>query len=151
MSRFADIRRVLALTQVEMAEILGCTQSNVSFLDRGQTITPDVAKKLVDAAALLGVKLTLDHVYGDGVLPLPRVVGQASRLQPHDWPRITAELRRRGWSVLQLAAHLGVGVAEVAKLFDGDEDDPRHALGAALLDLHRSGSRPAARTAAKVA
>jgi transcriptional regulator with XRE-family HTH domain len=66
MSRFLEIRNLLGMTQIEMAEVLGCVQSNVSFLDRGQTITPEVASRLVDAARALGLGLTFDHIYATG-------------------------------------------------------------------------------------
>ncbi len=73
MSRFLDIRRVLGLTQAEMGEILDCTQSNITFLDRGQTITPNVARKLIEGAAVLGVKLSFEQIYGAERLPAPRI------------------------------------------------------------------------------
>lgn len=140
MSRFADIRRLLGLTQAEMAEALDCSQSNVSFLDRGQTVTPETAKKLIEVAGVVGVQLSYAQIYGDAVLPAPRV-GQAQHVST-DWPRVARELRARGWTPLLVAARIGCGIAAVARLFDGEVDDPAHSLGAALLKLHARGELP---------
>lgn len=147
MSRFLEIRRVLGLTQTEMADVLGCGQANVSFLDRGQTITPDSARKILDAAAALGVRLTWEHIFGAAVLPPPRVTG-ARRLPAQDWRRIGAELRERGWSAVHLAARYGVGVSQVSDLFRGEIPDPPYALGVALINLHGSGEKASAARAA---
>jgi putative transcriptional regulator len=71
MGTFKDIRERLGLTQGEMAEALGCSQGNVSLLDRGQTVLPDMAKKLIAFAATKGVVLTYEDVYGPVRLPRP--------------------------------------------------------------------------------
>lgn len=144
MARFLDIRRILGLTQTEMAAALNCSQSNVSFLDRGQTITPDLARQLIDAAAALGVSLTFEHVYGTAQLPPPRRPLNSRFLTPHDWPRIGAELASRGWSLTALSGRFGVRVTTLAALFHGELDDPAHALGEALLELHASNAAPVA-------
>jgi transcriptional regulator with XRE-family HTH domain len=72
MSTFKEIRERLGATQHEMAEALGCTQGNVSLLDRGQTVLPATARKLIDFAASRGLGLTMDHVYGVTPLPAPK-------------------------------------------------------------------------------
>jgi transcriptional regulator with XRE-family HTH domain len=74
MSTFKEIRERLGATQHEMAEALGCTQGNVSLLDRGQTVLPATARKLIDFAASRGLGLTMDQVYG--ATPLPAVKRQ---------------------------------------------------------------------------
>jgi putative transcriptional regulator len=61
---FKAIRDLLGVTQAKLAEGLGCTQTNVSLLDRGQLVMPETAVRLVDFAAERGVTLTLDQVYG---------------------------------------------------------------------------------------
>jgi transcriptional regulator with XRE-family HTH domain len=74
MSTFKAIRERLGVTQHEMADAIGCTQGNVSLLDRGQTVLPATALRVIDFAAGRGLALTMDHVYG--VVPLP-VVSEA--------------------------------------------------------------------------
>lgn len=69
MSHFKAIRERLGVTQDELAAVLGCSQGNVSLMDRGQTVMPDTAKKLLEFAALRGLVIQMDHVYG--LLPLP--------------------------------------------------------------------------------
>ena len=78
MSTFKAIRHCLGVTQADLARALGMSQGNISFLERGQTITPDTAKKLIAYAASLGVGLSYDQVYGAADLPAPRVVEAAA-------------------------------------------------------------------------
>lgn len=63
MSTFKAIRDRLGVTQQEMADALGCTQGNVSLLDKGQTVQPAVAAKLIAFAASKGHELSFDDVY----------------------------------------------------------------------------------------
>lgn len=72
MSTFKAIRHCLGVTQAEMSRALGMSQGNISFLDGGQTVTPETAAKLIAFAATLDVKLTYDQVYGAAELPAPR-------------------------------------------------------------------------------
>jgi putative transcriptional regulator len=65
------IRLRLGVSQVQLADGIGCSQSNISNYERGQTITPDVARKLIEFARPRGLPLTYDHVYG--AVPLPAV------------------------------------------------------------------------------
>lgn len=141
MSRFLEIRNLLALTQVEMAAAIGCSMANVSFLDRGQTITPTIGRRLVSAAAELGVELTFDHLYNGA--PLPPRADRGTQLQCVHWRGLLADLHDRGWSPLQVSAHLGVRLVTLLELASGELTDPTHAVGAALSDLHASGDRPA--------
>lgn len=73
MSTFKAIRQCLGVTQAEISRGLGMSQGNISFLERGQTVTPETAKKLIEFAATLGVKLSYDQVYGAADLPAPRI------------------------------------------------------------------------------
>jgi putative transcriptional regulator len=136
MSRFSDIRALLGMTQQEMAEVLGCVPSNVSFLDRGQTITPAVANKLVHAAAALGVALTFNEIYGTG--PLPAGPKRKRVTSTQDWRAVLQELCASGMSPLEIAVQLGVRLAVIRALQQGEMQDPPHAVGAALLALHAS-------------
>jgi putative transcriptional regulator len=70
MNTFLAIRQRLELTQAALAELLGCTQGNVSFYEKGQTVPPPVAGKLIEVAKARGHDyLTFDHVYGAAALP----------------------------------------------------------------------------------
>lgn len=64
MSHIITIRKQLGLTQSALADALGCTQGNIGHYERGQTIPPDVAKKLIAHAAALGHTITFDDIYG---------------------------------------------------------------------------------------
>lgn len=69
MSTIKAIRERLNLTQAALAAGIGCTQGNVGHYERGQTLPPDAAKRLIAHAASLGLRLTMDQVYG--LQPLP--------------------------------------------------------------------------------
>jgi len=75
MHRFRAIRQWLNVSQTDCAKALGCGQSNISYYDRGQQIPPNVARKLIEYAASLGVTLTYDLIYGDAPLPVRRITG----------------------------------------------------------------------------
>lgn len=53
------------------------TQGNVSNYERGQTVPPDVAGRLVAYAKTKGVELSLDHIYGAKPIPQPICAAQA--------------------------------------------------------------------------
>jgi len=65
------IRSRLGVTQQVMAGALGCAQSNIGHYERGQTLPPDMARKLIDFAAARGLVIGFDHVYGDAPLTEP--------------------------------------------------------------------------------
>ena len=71
MSQIRLIRKRLDLSQAALAEVMGCTQSNVSFYEKGQTVPPDAAKLLIEHANGKGLALTFDHIYGAAELPEP--------------------------------------------------------------------------------
>lgn len=58
-----QIRSKLGLSQAALARGIGVTQGNVSHYEKGQTIPPDVAARLIDFAGACGVALTFDDVY----------------------------------------------------------------------------------------
>ena len=147
MSRFLEIRSLLGMTQLEMAEVLGCVQSNVSFLDRGQTITPEIAAKLIAASRAMGVQLTFDHIYGGDALPTALHRAELNDPQPHDWGALLEDLATHGWSLILIAVRIGVRLATVRALALREMADAPHAVGCALLELHASGERPPAKTA----
>lgn len=68
------IRLALGVTQRQIGKAMGMKQGNVAFIERGQTLMPDRAAKLIAYAARLGVTLSYDQIYGDAPLPAPRAV-----------------------------------------------------------------------------
>jgi putative transcriptional regulator len=64
MSAIKTIRQRLEVTQAELASALGVSQGNVSFYERGQTIPPAVAGRLISFASSKGVELSFDSIYG---------------------------------------------------------------------------------------
>lgn len=64
MNRIKAIRERLGLTQTELAVALGKTQGNVGFYERGQTVPPEVAKRLICYASERGVVIGYTDVYG---------------------------------------------------------------------------------------
>ncbi|WP_445287680.1 helix-turn-helix domain-containing protein [Variovorax atrisoli] len=70
MSIIKTIRSRLAMTQQELADEVGCTQGNIANYERGQTIPPEMAAKVIAASARRGLRLTYDHIYGGATLPV---------------------------------------------------------------------------------
>lgn len=69
MNPIKAIREWLGVTQAELAVGIGCSQSNVSAYEKGQTVPPSSAKALIAFAATRGRAITFDHVYGNAELP----------------------------------------------------------------------------------
>ncbi|CAM4401122.1 Transcriptional regulator, contains XRE-family HTH domain [Comamonas aquatilis] len=69
MHNLKSIRERLGLTQQALADGLGCTQGNIGHYEKGQTVTPEVARRLISFAANLGLELTFDHIYSNKPLP----------------------------------------------------------------------------------
>ena len=64
MSTVKSIREKLGVTQTALAVGMGCTQGNVGHYERGQTVPPDAAKRLIIYAKTLGHVITFDDIYG---------------------------------------------------------------------------------------
>lgn len=65
MSTIKAIRQRLGLTQSELAAGIGCTQGNIGhYENKGQTVPPDVAKRLIAFAASKGERIAYEDVYG---------------------------------------------------------------------------------------
>lgn len=64
MSNIKVIRDRLGLTQAALAEGIGCTQGNVGHYEKGQTVPPDAAKRLIAFAAKLGCTVSYEDIYG---------------------------------------------------------------------------------------
>lgn len=63
MSTIQNIRKTLGVTQSALASGIAVTQGNISHYERGQTIPPDVALRLINFAKQVGVSLTFDDIY----------------------------------------------------------------------------------------
>ena len=67
-TKFKTIRERLGMTQAAIASALGMTQGNVSLYEvRGQTVTPEVAAKLIELCRSHGIEIGFDHLYDDAV------------------------------------------------------------------------------------
>ena len=58
------IRTQLGLTQAELAKVLGMSQGNVAFYERGQAVPPKVARRLIRFARCRGHGIGYEDVYG---------------------------------------------------------------------------------------
>ncbi|SCK09077.1 Predicted transcriptional regulators [Variovorax sp. HW608] len=65
MSMIRAIRDRLGDTQTQLAQGMGCSQSNVSLYEKGQTVPPSAAKALIAYATTKGVKVTFEDIYGE--------------------------------------------------------------------------------------
>lgn len=70
MENLKAIRARLSLTQKQLGDVIGCTQGNVGFIERGTApLMPERAVRLIDFAAANGLALTLDQIYDRAPLP----------------------------------------------------------------------------------
>jgi len=69
MHNLKRIRERLRVTQQVLADGIGCTQGNIGHYERGQTVPPSVAAKLIAFAAERGLPIGYDHIYGAAQLP----------------------------------------------------------------------------------
>ena len=69
MNTIKPIRELLGITQSALAEAIGCTQGNVGHYEKGQTVPPDMAKRLTVFCKTRGIDITLDQIYGMAPLP----------------------------------------------------------------------------------
>jgi transcriptional regulator with XRE-family HTH domain len=66
-TRLADLREGRERTQVQLAEMLGVTQANVSRIERGDNL---YLRTLADYVRALGGRLEINVVFEDDVVPL---------------------------------------------------------------------------------
>lgn len=81
MNTILSIRRRLGVTQTELAQALGCTQGNVHHYERGQTVMPAVARRLIAYAQSRGHIVTYDEIYAEPTAAAgdaPEEVGRAA-------------------------------------------------------------------------
>lgn len=69
MNTVKTIRDRLGVTQSAMAEAIGCTQGNVGHYEKGQTVPPEVAKRVIAYAHTLGHEITFEDIYGSVARP----------------------------------------------------------------------------------
>ena len=107
MSSIKSIRERLGVTQAALAEGMGCTQANISFYEKGQTVPPDAAKRLIGYALTLKHEVTFNDIY-DGntsdknVAALMGQEGVASNLIDRRKTERRAQVDRRATSSLKL-------------------------------------------------
>lgn len=63
MNAIRSIRERLGLTQAGLAKALGKSQGNVHHYERGQTVPPAVAARLIGVAQAMGHAVTYDEIY----------------------------------------------------------------------------------------
>ena len=68
MNNVKAIRQRLELTQEALARGIGCTQGNVGHYERGQMLPPEMARRLIEFAATLGLRVSYDDIYGGEAL-----------------------------------------------------------------------------------
>jgi putative transcriptional regulator len=78
MNTIKAIRERLGVTQAELAKKMGCTQGNVGHYERGQTVPPDAAKRLIDYAGSLGHTITFNDIYMPELAQAPASPAQAA-------------------------------------------------------------------------
>lgn len=64
MNPIKSIRSRLSLTQAELANALEMSQGNVAFYERGQTVPPHVARRLILFARGRGCDVGYEDIYG---------------------------------------------------------------------------------------
>lgn len=80
MNCIKSIRGKLGMTQAGLARVLGMSQGNVAFYERGQAVPPHVARRLICYARSQGHALGYEDVYGpvdSDAPPLEPLVEQA--------------------------------------------------------------------------
>jgi putative transcriptional regulator len=97
MNSIQHIRTRLAVTQSVLAEAIGVSQANVSNYERGQTVPPDVARRLIVFSAARGVALTFNDVYGpvDVVVTPGTVVERLGRRHTDESPAMSGSTPAR--------------------------------------------------------
>ena len=64
-----SIRDQLGMSQADFADVLGCSQTNVGYYERGQDLPKDKAIRLANFCRRNGWAMTLDAIYGVADVP----------------------------------------------------------------------------------
>lgn len=79
MNYIKSIRNRLGVTQAMLADGIGCTQGNIGhYENKGQTIPPDVAKRLIVFAGERGMPISYEDIYGPAMAQAPANSAQAA-------------------------------------------------------------------------
>lgn len=78
MNTIKSIRKRLGITQEMLSVGIGCTQGNVGHYERGQTVPPDAAKRLIAYAKTLGHEVTFNDIYAPELAQAPATIAQAA-------------------------------------------------------------------------
>lgn len=79
MNSIKTIRTRLGMTQQGLATVLGMSQGNVAFYERGQVVPPPVAGLLISYARAHGCAIGYDDIYG---VPAPYEFEKKARKSP---------------------------------------------------------------------
>lgn len=77
MESLKAIRSKLKVTQQVFADGIGCTQGNVGHYERGQTIPPDMARRVIAFCRNRGLHIGFDHIYD--ARPIPAITRKPRR------------------------------------------------------------------------
>lgn len=69
MTKLKLIRLHLGVTQMALADALGCVQGSVFAYEKGRPLPYSRAKRLIEFAAERGCQLDFNHIYGERALP----------------------------------------------------------------------------------
>jgi putative transcriptional regulator len=78
MNTIKAIRKRLGVTQEALAVEMGCTQGNIGHYERGQTVPPEAAKRLITFAQSLGHSITFNDIYMPELAKAPASPAQAA-------------------------------------------------------------------------
>lgn len=70
MHKLKLIREALGVTQQALADGIGCTQGNIGHYERGQTVPPETAKRVIGFCRSAGLRIGFDHIYGEAAIPV---------------------------------------------------------------------------------
>lgn len=88
MEALKTIRQRLNVTQQVFARGIGCSQGNVSHFERGQTIPPDTAKRVIEYCRNFGLRIGFDHIYGTAEIPHVLRKPRRTTNQPKEVPHV---------------------------------------------------------------
>lgn len=75
MTPMRAIRLRLGVTQIAVADGVGCSRTRIVRYEQGEEMPPETARRLIAYAQSLGLALQMNHVYGGERLPeMPRRV-----------------------------------------------------------------------------
>lgn len=66
-----EIRKLLNLSQAQLAQLIGCTQANIGHYEsKGQRIRQEIAQRIISVARFRGVVITMEDIYGEQIEPI---------------------------------------------------------------------------------